>query len=49
MPLTELPLHLSGRIFRSPMPFGDFDPDGKAFLKFKQEKVSVYSRSCRDL
>jgi len=41
MSLTELPFSLPGRIFRSPMPFGDFDPDGKSFLAFKEEKVSV--------
>lgn len=41
MPLTELPFHLPGRIFRSPMPFGDYDPQGEAFAKFKQEGVSV--------
>ena len=41
MSLTELPLNLPGRIFRSPMPFGDFDPQGEVLHKYKEEKVSV--------
>ena len=39
--LTELPLPLPGRIFGSPMPFGDFDPEGEALLKYGEEEVSV--------
>lgn len=39
--LTELPLGLQGRIFRSPMPFGDFDPQGSALNDFKKQEVSV--------
>lgn len=39
--LTELPLGLPGRIFRSPMPFGDFDPQGSALNAFKKQEVSV--------
>lgn len=39
--LTELSLGLQGRIFRSPMPFGDFDPRGSALDAFKKQKVSV--------
>jgi protein-tyrosine phosphatase len=40
-PLTKLPLPLPGHIFGSPMPFGDYDPEGKAFLKFKEQKISL--------
>ena len=39
--LTELPLGLPGCIFRSPMPFGDFDPQGSALNAFKKQEVSV--------
>jgi protein-tyrosine phosphatase len=40
-PLIALPLPLPGRIFGSPMPFSSYDPEGEAFLRFKQEKVSL--------
>jgi len=39
--LTELPFHLPGRIFRSPMPFSVYDPRGDSLLQFKQEKGSL--------
>jgi protein-tyrosine phosphatase len=41
MSLTELPFHLPGRIFRSPMPFSGYDPQGDCLLQFKREKVSL--------
>jgi protein-tyrosine phosphatase len=41
MYLIELPFGFPGRIFGSPMPFGDFDPEGGAFREFKREKISV--------
>jgi len=41
MPLTELPFHLPGRIFRGPMPFSVYDPEGDSFLQFKREKGSL--------
>ncbi|MDI6890892.1 MAG: dual specificity protein phosphatase family protein [Thermodesulfovibrionales bacterium] len=41
MPLTELPFGLPGHIFRSPMPFGTYDPEGEAFREFKERKISV--------
>lgn len=41
MSLTELPFNLQGNIFRSPMPFGNYDPSGENFHKFRQEKISV--------
>lgn len=41
MQLTELPFHLPGRIFRSPMPFSAYDPRGDSLLQFKREKGSL--------
>ena len=41
MYLTELPYHLPGRIFRSPMPFSVYDPQGDSLLQFKREKGSL--------
>jgi len=41
MSLTELPFHLPGRIFRSPMPFSVYDPRGDFLLQFKREKGSL--------
>jgi len=41
MSVTELPLGLPGRIFRSPMPYGDFDPEGKALEAFQENNISV--------
>ena len=39
--LTELPFHLPGRIFRSPMPFSVYDPRGNSLLQFKRENGSL--------
>lgn len=39
--LTELPFGLSGRIFRSPMPFGKYDPTGSVYEEFKRNNISV--------
>ncbi len=39
--LTELPFHLPGRIFRSPMPFSVYDPRGDSLLQFKRERGSL--------
>ncbi len=41
MPLTELPLDLPGRVFRSPMPFGDFDPNGDLWDEYQRECVNT--------
>ena len=41
MPLTDLPFHLRGCIFRSPMPFSVYDPQGASLLQFKREKGSL--------
>ena len=39
--LTELPLGLLGKIYRSPMPFGPFDSGGIIFPAYKANNVSV--------
>jgi protein-tyrosine phosphatase len=39
--LTELPLALPGRVFRSPMPFSYYDPDHLIFEHYCQEQVAV--------
>lgn len=41
MTLTELPLGLPGRLFRSPMPFSAFDPEDRALSEFEQHEVRV--------
>ena len=41
MSLTELPFGLSGRLFRSPMPFGPYDLHGEVYDRFRQEQISV--------
>jgi protein-tyrosine phosphatase len=41
MPLTELPFHLPGSIFRSPMPFSVYDPQGDSLFQFRRENGSL--------
>ncbi len=41
MPLTELPLGLPGTLYRSPMPFGNFDPLGEIWGAYWTAKVSL--------
>ncbi len=41
MLLTELPLHLPGSIFRSPMPFSVYDPQGDSLFQFRSKKGSL--------
>lgn len=41
MLLTELPFGLPGRIFRSPMPFGHYDPHGEVYPRFLHEQITV--------
>ena len=40
MSVIELPLDLPGRIFRSPMPYGPYDPQGTALRRFRQEQIA---------
>jgi len=41
VPLTELPFGFSGRIFRSPMPFGPYDLHGEVYDRFCEEQIAV--------
>jgi protein-tyrosine phosphatase len=41
VPLTELPFGFSGRIFRSPMPFGPYDLHGAVYDRFCEEQIGV--------
>ena len=41
MSLIELPFGLPGRIFRSPMPFGQYDPHGEVYDRFCEEQIGV--------
>lgn len=38
--LTKLPFGLNGRIFRSPMPYGTYDPDGYVFEAYQRAGVT---------
>lgn len=40
-PLTELPLGLLGKVYRSPTPFGSFDPHGDVLQAFKRYQISA--------
>ncbi len=39
--ITEIPFGLPGKIYRSPMPFGAYDPAGKAIEEFRDNRVST--------
>jgi len=39
--ITEIPFGLSGRIFRSPMPFSPYDPGKQAFPEMMQNNISI--------
>lgn len=39
--ITELPLGLPGKIYVGPMPYGYFDPDGKALDDFERGNISL--------
>ena len=41
MSLIELPFGLPGRIFRSPMPFGQYDLHGEVYDRFCEEQIAV--------
>jgi protein-tyrosine phosphatase len=41
MEMTELPFEQRGRIFRSPMPFGTYDPSGLIYEAYRDHQVSV--------
>lgn len=39
--ITELPFGLDGHIFRSPMPFCSYDPQGGVLNEYRKKNVSV--------
>jgi len=41
MLLTELPLGLPGRVFRSSMPFSQYDPQGNALREYRSNKIAL--------
>ena len=41
MTFTEFPLGLPGRVFGSPMPFGDYDKEGELFHELKRQDIAV--------
>lgn len=53
MNLTELPFGQPGRIFRSAMPFGTYDPDGLVYETYRNSDISVVvllaeDRECKE-
>ncbi|HOW53719.1 MAG TPA: hypothetical protein PLR60_03610 [Syntrophorhabdaceae bacterium] len=41
MVMTEIPFNLKGRIFRSAMPFGTYDPEGEVLGEYFENGISV--------
>jgi protein-tyrosine phosphatase len=41
MTMTELPFGQPGRIFRSPMPFGKYDPEGLVYEAYRDNDISM--------
>ena len=41
MPLTEFPFGFPGRVFRSPMPFGQYALHGEVYDHFCEEQIAV--------
>jgi protein-tyrosine phosphatase len=41
MPLLEVPLGLSGKVYCSPMPFSSFDPERNLFSQYLQKGIST--------
>lgn len=39
--LTELPFGQPGRIYRSPMPFGTYDPEGVIYEAYRTNDIST--------
>ena len=39
--ITELPFNLPGRIYRSPMPFSPYDPEGELIAAYHRNEVST--------
>lgn len=41
MNMTELPFGLKGKIFRSVMPFGTYDPEGLVLKQYSEKNISI--------
>ena len=39
--ITNLPYGLTGQVYRSPMPFGTFDPENLVFSQWKEAKIHL--------
>ena len=39
--ITELPFGQPGRVFRSPMPFGKYDPEGVIYQAYRKNDISM--------
>ena len=39
--MTPVPFNLQGKIYRSPMPFGTYDPDGKVLQEYVENEISI--------
>jgi len=39
--LAELPFGLAGKIYRSPMPFGTYDPAGIVYKEYEEQNIAV--------
>lgn len=39
--ITELPFGLPGRVYRSAMPFGLYDPDGEVFKEYIRHRITA--------
>jgi protein-tyrosine phosphatase len=37
--LIEIPFGLDGKVYRSPMPFGAYDPEGDMLVEFQREEI----------
>lgn len=48
MLMTELPFGQPGRIFRSPMPFGTYDPEGLIYRAYRDNYISVIVLLAKD-
>ncbi|MBT3270326.1 hypothetical protein HN371_24500 [Candidatus Poribacteria bacterium] len=46
--LTDLPFGLAGSVFRSPMPFGPYDPDGSLLDLYQQHDISAVALLASD-
>jgi protein-tyrosine phosphatase len=46
--MIELPFGFPGKVFRSPMPFGSYDFQGRLYQNFQAEKISAVVLLCSE-